>query len=166
MNSKNHLLKKKDMAESLGISVQAFDKWRVEPVLRDGRSAYFSARCVLDNRLANEAKKNQPSGEDLDIVQERARLTFHQANIAELEEDLKRGLSILAENAEMVWAGGILAIRAKLLSLPTKMAPRLVSLKTISEIECVLKEGVDEALSELSEYDPEDYSGANSPESI
>lgn len=54
-------LNKSAMAASLGISVQAFDKWGVEPIQRIGTSAYFDARSVLDNRLAYEARKQQQS---------------------------------------------------------------------------------------------------------
>lgn len=60
-----HLLKKKDMAESLGISVQAFDKWGVAPVLREGRSAYFSVKDVVDNMLSKVQAIQQPASDDL-----------------------------------------------------------------------------------------------------
>ena len=53
-------LNKSQMAASLGISVQAFDKWGVQPVARIGRSAYFDVRSVLDNRLANTAPRHSP----------------------------------------------------------------------------------------------------------
>lgn len=53
-------LNKSQMAASLGISVQAFDKWGVQPVARIGRSAYFDVRSVLDNRLANVAPRHSP----------------------------------------------------------------------------------------------------------
>lgn len=54
-------LNKKDMAASLRISVQAFDKWGIEPVARIGRSVYFDARQVLDHKLAELEAKHQPS---------------------------------------------------------------------------------------------------------
>lgn len=53
-------LNKSQMAASLGISVQAFDKWGVQPIARIGRSAYFDVRSVLDNRLANTAARSNP----------------------------------------------------------------------------------------------------------
>ena len=45
------------MAASLEISVQAFDKWKVKPTARIGREAFFTARDVVDNRIANERMK-------------------------------------------------------------------------------------------------------------
>lgn len=154
--NKSHLLKKKDMAESLGISVQAFDRWGVEPVLREGRSAYFSVRDVVDYKLSKEASKHKPES-DLDIVKERARLTYHQANIAELDEDVRRGELIPAEVVELVWSDMIASFRAKILSIPTKAAHQFVNLTSISEIQDALKEHHNEALLELSEYEPKDY---------
>lgn len=68
-------LNKTQMAASLGISVQAFDKWGVQPVARIGRSAYFDVRSVLDNRIANTAAR-QPSvdeGDDTDPLIEHKR---------------------------------------------------------------------------------------------
>lgn len=156
MNKKTHLLKKKDMAESCGISIVAFDKWGVEPVFREGRSAYFSVRDVLDNRLANAEKKQKPDI-DLDIVKERARLTHHQANIAELDEEVKRGELIPAYVVEQVWGDMLASFRAKILSVPTKAAHQFVALTDLSEIQDALKEHLCEALTELSEYEPNDY---------
>ena len=153
---KAHLLKKKDMAESLGISVQAFDRWGVEPVLREGRSVYFSVRDVVDYQLGKVASKHKPDN-DLDIVAERARLTYHQANIAELEEDVKRGELIPADVVERVWSDMAASFRAKILSIPTKAAHQFIALTNISEIQDALKEHHNEALLELSDYDPKDY---------
>lgn len=81
-------LNKKDMAASLRISVQAFDRWGVEPVARIGRSVYFDARSVLEHKLAEEAAKHQPTStesEEIDplleykIDLERKRLLSAQA---------------------------------------------------------------------------------------
>lgn len=54
-------LNKKDMAASLRISVQAFDKWGVEPVARSGRSVYFDARSVVDHKAREIEAKHQPT---------------------------------------------------------------------------------------------------------
>lgn len=63
-----HLLKKKYMAGSLSISVQAYDKSGVYPVSRKGRSAYFPRKIFVDNRLSKDRAKQQPASEDLDLI--------------------------------------------------------------------------------------------------
>lgn len=58
-------LNKSEMADSLGISPQAFEKWGVIPVARIGREAFFRVKDVLQNRLdhaQNTLKKPQPEG--------------------------------------------------------------------------------------------------------
>lgn len=81
-------LNKSEMAASLGISVQAFDKWKVGPVGRKGRETFYDVRSVLDNRLAVVTRKTESDGdhpEGIDplaeqkLIQERLRLTAAQA---------------------------------------------------------------------------------------
>ena len=88
------LLNKSDMASSLGISVQAFDKWGVQPVEKRGREVFFDVRSVVDNRIAHQSRKLQPSQDDEDdgvnIDYERWRLTRANADAAELANEKKR----------------------------------------------------------------------------
>lgn len=80
-------LNKRDMAASLGISVQAFDKWGVTPTERRGREVLYDVRTVLENRLEHQSQK-QPAAEDdpaVNIEFERWRLTKAQADAQELK---------------------------------------------------------------------------------
>lgn len=80
-------LNKRDMAASLGISVQAFDKWGVTPTERRGREVLYDVRSVLENRLEHQNQK-QPAIEDnpeANIDFERWRLTKAQADAQELK---------------------------------------------------------------------------------
>lgn len=80
-------LNKRDMAASLGISVQAFDKWGVTPTERRGREVLYDVRTVLENRLEHQSQK-QPASEDdvaVNIDFERWRLTKAQADAQELK---------------------------------------------------------------------------------
>ena len=94
-------LNKSEMADSLGISTQAFDKWGVEPVSRIGREAFFDARSVLDNRLRKAEVKPQ-LGDVIDplaeqkLTQERLRLTSAQAEAQELKNEVSRRILIPA----------------------------------------------------------------------
>lgn len=97
-------LNKSDMAASLGVSVQAFDKWRVEPAARIGREVFYDARSVLDNRIEHQAGKKQLD-EELDpfaeqkLTQERLRLTKAQAEAQELKNEVTRRTLIPADFA-------------------------------------------------------------------
>lgn len=79
-------LNKKNMADSLGITVQAFDKWGVQPVAKIGRESFYDVRSVLDNRLQHQSGKQQPGATEVDpliaykIDCERLRLLTEQAD--------------------------------------------------------------------------------------
>lgn len=98
-------LNKSEMADSLGISTQALDKWGVKPVSRIGREAFFTVRDVLDNRLDHQQAKPQPGSGELDpqaehkLTQERLRLTAAQADGQELKNEVTRRTLIPADFA-------------------------------------------------------------------
>lgn len=79
-------LNKTRMAESLGISVTAFDKWGVQAVAKIGRESFYDTRAVLDNRLQHQSGKQQPGADEIDpligykIDCERLRLLTEQAD--------------------------------------------------------------------------------------
>lgn len=86
-------LNQTQMCRSLGVSVQAFGRWDVKPVARIGRTAYYTVRDVLDNRLAHQAQELEreidPDLEQMDY--ERLRLTRAQADGQEIKNDIARG---------------------------------------------------------------------------
>ena len=96
-------LNKKRMAESLGISVTAFDKWGVVPVAKIGRESFYDVRSVVDNRLQHQSGKQQLGGEDIDplaeakLLQERLRLTREQADAQAMRNEVKRRNLVPAE---------------------------------------------------------------------
>ncbi|MCQ9423365.1 terminase small subunit [Pseudomonas sp. LJDD11] len=61
-------LNKSEMAASLGISPQAFDKWGVAPVERIGREAFYTVQHVVENRIEHAQRKQQPTGAEIDGV--------------------------------------------------------------------------------------------------
>ena len=80
------------------------------------------------------------------------RLTTAKAELAELELAEERGEVHRAAAVMRVWSENVTNAKTKLLGLSTKLAPELRG-KTLAEIQAKLKEGINEALHELSEYD-------------
>lgn len=85
-------LNKSDMASSLGISPQAFDKWGVVPVARIGREAFYTVQIVVENRVEHAMRKQQPAGDGTEgidplveykLIEQRLRLTAAQADAQE-----------------------------------------------------------------------------------
>ncbi|WFN96471.1 terminase small subunit [Edwardsiella ictaluri] len=110
-------LKKSDMAASLGISVQAFDKWGVIPVKKIGRNLYFDVRSVVDNRVENVTLKQQPTApQDMSEDQldyQRWRLTKEQADKAARENLIAERHQVPTEFATFA----LIRIAAKVSSL-------------------------------------------------
>jgi hypothetical protein len=86
----------------------------------------------------------------IDYNTARAKREYHNARIAEMEERKLAGE--LAEVAQFDATLQKLAanVRAKFVSLPSKLAPSLVGLESVAEIEAELSRAVYEALAELS----------------
>ncbi|MBK7082273.1 MAG: hypothetical protein IPH55_16630 [Betaproteobacteria bacterium] len=84
------------------------------------------------------------------LTKARAKREIHNARIAEMEELKMAGK--LAEVAKFDETLQKLAanVRAAFVSLPSKLAPSLVGLESVAEIEAELTRAVYEALAELS----------------
>lgn len=166
-----HWLNKKQMAASLGISVQAFDQWGVEPAARIGREAFYSVDDVLDNRLKRQQERLRseyvPKDAAFDPVEadrERMLLTREQRIGQGLKNaQLRREL---APVSVIDWAlskvGGQIA--AILESVPLKVK-RLLPRLTATEIEHIKREVVKaqnaaaRVTVDLDEYYDRDSSG-------
>lgn len=105
-------------------------------------------RVAYLRRLREKAAGRSSDGE-FDLTTERARLAHHQANIAALDEDVKRKTLIPADLVKQKWQDMQASARAKLLSLPTKVAASCVGLPEI-QIEATARGIVNEALDELA----------------
>ncbi|ENB6118294.1 DNA-packaging protein, partial [Escherichia coli] len=89
------LLNKSDMASSIGISVQAFDKWGVPPVERRGREVFYDVKTVLEiDRERRQHNQRIPDDEgDLEerLLRARAELTEEQAVAQKLKNQVTEG---------------------------------------------------------------------------
>ena len=88
---------------------------------------------------------------------ERTRLASAQAEKTELEVEVIKGNLIPADTVEETVNSMVSAFRARMLSLPTKAAPLVLPLADLTEAESIIRDLVYEALTELSNYDPENY---------
>ena len=100
-----------------------------------------------------------------DIQEEKTRLTRFQADKAELEvSELEKKL-IPAELVESTWIDYVANVRAKLLSLPNKLAHQVITIDNYAEAEILIKDTVYEALKELADNGlPEKYQSSGEPD--
>jgi len=84
-----------------------------------------------------------------DYTTHRMRLTRARADIMEMEKAQMEEKLIPAGDIESAWIEVVANMRAKILSLPTKVAPELFAAESLSEVKAILKEQIFEALTEL-----------------
>jgi hypothetical protein len=98
-----------------------------------------------------EQKALQAIGDtkSLDIDEARRRKLAAEAALAEIEVSKRRGEVVEIEDVANAVGDDYANLRAKLLSLPTKIAPQLVGNDDAADIEDLLQRLVTEALEEL-----------------
>lgn len=90
-----------------------------------------------------------------DYDQARTRKMNADAEIAEMELAQLRLKLCNTEDVVKAWADVLNACRAKMLSLPTKIAPIVATEDDAGVIKQVIEDQIYEALNELSNYNPE-----------
>jgi phage terminase Nu1 subunit (DNA packaging protein) len=83
----------------------------------------------------------------------RARLIKAQAEAQEMENARVRGDLLSVPVIERAWGEMAAAFKARVLSIPGKAAPQVVSCNSIAEVKAVLEQMIFEALDELSRGD-------------
>lgn len=140
-------LNKSEMAASLGISAQAFDKWGVQPISRIGREAFYDCKTVLNFRLARVETKHQLDGAEYGdegdtakrLEQERLRLTAAQAEGQELKNEVTKRKSVPTDFAVFVLSRLAAEIGSILDTLPLTLKRRHPDLE-VRHIESVQRE--------------------------
>jgi hypothetical protein len=90
-------------------------------------------------------------GQVFDLKSEQARFNHHAANLKQLEEAQLRGDLLQAEEVLEQWQAILANVRARILSLPGKLAPQAYAAHTAQKVEDLLRQGIHEVLEELSE---------------
>ena len=111
--------------------------------------------------------QSQISDDDLasDYNVEKARLTRTKRELAELDLQLERNKLHRADSVEFVLTNMLMALKAKISTLPHKVLPAIMGLpdddSRAEQILAILKDAATNALEELAEYDPKEYGATN-----
>ena len=94
-------------------------------------------------------------------IKEETKRIIKDTEIKELKiKELKNQLHS-ADVIEKVMTDSLINMKGKLLSLSNKLAPQIIALDNLGEIQDVIQDGIFEALEELSEYNPEMFRSKN-----
>ena len=142
------------LAEVLNLSerrIQQLVKKDIIPTPEKGKYLLIESIKAYINYLQNLSNSRIE-----EIHLQKLRLLTAQAEKTEIEvEEYKKNL-IPADQIALEWTNLITAFRAKILSLPHKIAPQVIAITEFKEAEAIIKEYVYEALIELSQYDPQE----------
>lgn len=109
-------------------------------------------RYVSHLRLSNDQLDENDITESLDYekyLHEKAKREKAEIELAHLKGNMHS-----ASEVEIVMNDMLASFRAKMLALPTKVAPSLLVLEEVADIEKLIESQIHEALIELADYDP------------
>lgn len=146
------------LAELFGVSRQ----W-IANLVRDGvlpppivRGKYELAPAI--SAYIQFLQKRAEDGDDDDGSKYRkakARLTEAQADAEEIKVKTLKGELVDLKEVEDHFIRVFDTVQKRLQSLPTKLAPAIVSIQAIPEVKTTLEEEINQALNELANYNPE-----------
>ena len=94
-------------------------------------------------------------------IKEETKRIIKDTEIKELKiKELKNQLHS-ADVIEKVMTDSLINMKGKLLSLCNRLAPQIIALDNLGEIQDLIQDGIFEALEELSEYNPEMFRSKN-----
>jgi len=149
---------KKQIAEIFRTSVSGLNNWIDNgcPVVgRKGNKYQLDLRDVITWRIDYiRGDAGAESVDELSYQQSRAKRERARAETAEIELALLKGDIASVSDVASKWQQVAVALRTKLLSLPTKLAAKLGACKTVIDRQAVIKKAITGALIELSDDTP------------
>ena len=97
-------------------------------------------------------KRNPESGESIDYNTERAKLVRAKRKNEEYDLKVREKQLHAAEDIEIVMTDMLVNFKSRMMAIPSKLAPVLCKKTDQPEIFLLIKEQIDEALMELSDF--------------
>lgn len=148
-----------ELEDCFGVTKQYLGQMQTEGIIRQIEKntwpVYETVRAYVE-KLRNKRKNQWDSGGDnAEYEVERALLTKAKREAAQINTEVLKGRVHEGEAVRTLWVDMLMNCRSKLLALPTKAAPMIADKDRIAEAQALLEEMINEALSELAEYNPQ-----------
>ena len=162
MDGNEIVVSTKVVADILDVTTRRVGQLCEEGILNKVKNGSFLLVPTIRNYIRYLKTKNDAEGSvDGDISEEYSKehtlLEKAKREKAELEVALMKGKVHAGEDVEREMTKMLGAFRAKILSIPSKLAPRVAIQSDTTKIEDMIRDEVYAALKELSEYDPKTF---------
>ncbi len=122
--------------------------------LRDCVHNYVMQLRIQAKTPGSTQSDDKPELRDMQAKHEAVKL-----QMSEMQLKLMQGKLHKSEDVEQVMTNMLASMRAKLLSLPSRVAPRIADASDPTEVMTILQADIYDALHELAEYTPEMFYG-------
>ena len=153
-----------ELAAHLGISPTRISQLKTAGILPEaprGKHDLDACRVAYLAHLREVAAGRGSKDGAIDLVAERARLARAQAEKVERENAVADGKFLPHGEVHIIVTSAFARVRAKMLALPSKLAPELAAIKTPAKAQRILKDEVYRALNELALPPDSDWDGRN-----
>ncbi len=142
----------KALGNALGLTPQEVESLQRSGVISYNKGTLYALKPSAASIIAHYREGNEER-EIVDYATERALLMRAKRQKQEYETRLKEGSVHDAADVEMLVGTMLLNFRARLMGIPSKLAPQLAGESTSRGAYDILKEAIDDALNELADYD-------------
>lgn len=154
------VVNQKQLAQCLGISTRQIRNLKADgmfPAVENGRG-YSLEKCIqeyINYKINSEVGRSASiSKESVQAEHEEIKKQISVMKLRKLRRELHEAADVEAFLSDM-----LIQFKNRLLSLPPKMAMQISGEKDVNKIIQALTDGLNEALEELSEYDPDEIDG-------
>lgn len=161
MNGEKLVVSTKVVADMFDLTTRRVGQLCEEGILSKIKQGSFELVPTVKNYIRFLKTKNDVASSDESITEEfNKEHTLREKALrekAELEVGLMKGKLHASEDVEREMTKMLAAFRAKILSIPSKLAPKIAVNSNANEIEEMIRKELYAALNELSEYDPDTF---------
>ena len=156
----------KVIARLLDISERRVRQLKDEKVIQEykGMAGLYDLVPTVRGYVNYLRKRNPESAENIDYNTERAKLVKAKRLNEEYDLRVKEGDLHTSADIECVMSNMLINFKSRLMAIPAKLSPVLSKKTDKAEINQILKDAVDEALNELSDFDKIFGNGGNDNE--
>lgn len=145
-------INQKELSSIIGITVQQIIKLEKEGVFNRNGEKFYTLPHAVNEYIAYKIKSElrKVKGDSEDINEAKRRKEIAQATLLELEVREKQGDLISIDEIRKENEYVLTAFKNKSLAIPSKIAPALIGIESIAEIQAILERAMYDLLIELA----------------